>query len=217
LGGEKLKEFRSVYRRILFIFFSSAFLSGGFFIGIPLLSAQNLETPAGPSSPAAEDPGEDSLVLAERAIILEENPPAVNVPDPPGSVFLILRMILILVLAALAVYGVIFLFRRAGRPRASNDPYLKLLASISLAPGCSVHLVSLGSRAWLVGSGSTVTLLSEVEDPDLVGAMILEEAGRDSGAGRDFRSLLSRLGLSLGKEPPAADNIRKRRERLKRL
>jgi hypothetical protein len=51
--------------------------------------------------------------------------------------------------------------------------------------------------------------------------MILDEARKNSGTGSgrlgDFKSLLRRLGLNIETKPPSADNIRKRRERLRGL
>jgi flagellar protein FliO/FliZ len=156
----------------------------------------------------------------EDAIVLGEDAPGLS-PAPPGaSVSLILRMLLILILAAAAIYGVVYFLKRASRPQERRDPNVKLLATVHLGGNRFVHAVSVGSKAWLLGAGDAgVNLIAEIEDPDAVNAMLLEESRRsaEAGSGRfpDFRALIRRMGLPVDTSIPGPDRIRKSRERLK--
>ncbi|MDR0602087.1 MAG: flagellar biosynthetic protein FliO [Treponema sp.] len=155
---------------------------------------------------------------AERAIVLGDDPPG-EAPGGAASAGLIVRMILVLIVIALAVYGVIFFMKKASRPSLQTDPNLKILSTAGLGAGRFVHVISVGEKAWLVGSAdSGVNLISEITDENAISAMMLEQGRRsaESPGHLDFRSLLSRMGIQ-GPRPPGADNIRRRRERLKGL
>jgi flagellar protein FliO/FliZ len=105
----------------------------------------------------------------------------------------------------------------------AQDPFLRVLASTPLGANRSAHVISVGSQAWLVGSAeSGVTLISEIQDKDILNVLLLEDSRRsaEQPAGRlpDFKSLLHRLGMPTGSgEPPGPENIRERSERLKGL
>jgi flagellar protein FliO/FliZ len=147
-------------------------------------------------------------------------------------------MVLVLALAALAIYGVVYFIKRLARPQEIRDPHLKVLARIPLGSDSFAAVLSLGARAWLVGGGSGgINLISEVDDAESLETMLLDDARKNAETGRkfpDFRSLLGRLGSSQGDkrvysagadgrsppEPPGvtqAEALRKQRERLKGL
>jgi flagellar protein FliO/FliZ len=218
LGGEKLKKThgkpvyfsqvvkrRGIFRLFMVVLF---FVLGA---AAPVLSAQDL---------AAGDGVQENT--AEENIILGEDAPGIPVVPPAASASLILRMLLILLLAAAAVYGVVYLIKRASRPSERRDPNVKLLSSVHLGSNRFVHAVAVGSRVWLLGAGDNgVNLISEIEDPDTVNAMLLEESRRSAEAAPggllDFKALLRHFGIPSDNRAPGADNIRKRRERLKGL
>jgi flagellar protein FliO/FliZ len=227
LGGEKLKPARLVISAvflILFLFANNA----------SLLYAQAEEPLPSPSegAPDAAPAGVD-----ESAIILGETP-AVPAAANGSSVFVMLRMILVLALAALAIYGVVFIIKRLARPQEIRDPYLKVLAKVPLGADSFAAVLSLGPRAWLVGGGSGgLNLISEIDDAESLETMLLDDARKNAETGRkfpDFRALLGRLGPSRdakqaysaeaeGRSPPVppgvtqAEALRKQRERLKGL
>jgi flagellar protein FliO/FliZ len=135
-------------------------------------------------------------------------------------------MVLVLALAAAAIYGIVFFLKRISRPPQQKDPHLKVLAGAHLGSNRFVHVVSLGSRAWLVGaSEGGVSLISEIRDSETIDAMLLDESRKSAevrvGKLADFFHIVSRyLG---GRESPNvqrelnAENVRKRRERLRGL
>jgi flagellar protein FliO/FliZ len=133
-------------------------------------------------------------------------------------------MVLVLALAAAAIYGVVFFLKRAARPREQNNPHLKVLTSAHLGSSRFVHVISVGSHAWLVGTGEGgVSLIAEINDKEAIDAMLLDESRRsvESAPGRfpDFRALLRRLGAreTSDGQPFSPENLRRRRERLKGL
>ena len=199
MGGEELKV--SLFALIL--------LTAGFLIQIQYVSAQE-------EAPAAEDP----LRAAERTYTFgetDETPAA----QTGSAVWPVIRMILVLAFTAAAIYGVVYFIKRSSKQAVSKSPFLKILATAHLGVNRYAHIVSVGSKAWLLGSSDGgVNLIGEVEDKEIIDAMLLEESKNSAepqGRFPDFISMLRRFGLPAQAGTPGADDIRKRRERLKGL
>jgi flagellar protein FliO/FliZ len=225
LGGEKLKKTLCIYQSRVLLGVFRLFLAVALCLcPSPFLEAQEAGPSAAPLSP-------EEAASPEEAFVLGEDSPGVPV-SPQGAVsfFAILRTILVLLLAAVAIYGLVYFLKRIARPRELRDPNLRVLASAPLGQNRFIHAVMLGSRVWLVGSGEGgVTHIADVEEQDAVDALLLEESRRNAGPERfpDFLAMLRRFSPSSGEASPssgngftgssAADNIRKRRDRLKGL
>jgi flagellar biosynthetic protein FliO len=187
---------------------------------------------------------ETDAVNDERNIRLVEESTGVPVAVPgPVSGFAILRAVLLLILAAAAIYGVVYAVKKLSRPRDTRSPHLRVLASTQLGPNRFVHVVALGTRGWLVGSGEGgISHIADVEEQEVLDALFLEESRRAATTGRpgDFRSLLRRFGIGSpgagadsaagpvpdrdsaegrddGEIRTLAENIRLRRDRLRGL
>jgi flagellar protein FliO/FliZ len=243
LGGEKLKHIHSA----LAVLCTAAIL----FTGISRLSAQEQDPSPGEAggvlssettdpSGAAPLPGAGGNAAArpaEAEIVLGETLPASD-PTAGGTtgsrLFAIIRMVLVLALAAAAIYGVVFFLRRSARPQNERNSQLKILTSAYLGSNRFVYVVNVGTRAWLVGAGEGgVSPISEITDQEAIDAMILEESRRGaelaSSRFADFRAMLARFtgrSQSAAAEsargpdtasPFSAQTLRKQRERLKRL
>jgi flagellar protein FliO/FliZ len=135
-----------------------------------------------------------------------------------------LRMVVVLALVVAAIYGVYRLMRRASRPKREDDASLKLLASRSLGPGKSVHVLGLGTKAYLVGaSESSVSLIAQLDDKELVDGLFLKAAQNPpkEGSARDFGEILgSLLGPKKKGQPKggsSGDFLAGQRDRLTRL
>ncbi|MDR0598052.1 MAG: flagellar biosynthetic protein FliO [Treponema sp.] len=207
MGGEKL-------HRLYTIFFAALLTGAGLFSGsLDTLSAQEGPDPA--AVPAA-GPNPESLITFDAAAEGEE-------PAAPETLsgFSLLRMALVLALTAAAIYGAVFFFKRLAKPQVQADPYLKVLARASIASGSAVAVVSLGTRAWLVGAGDGgVSLITAIEDQEIVDAMLLDNSrsrGAGSPGGLSFSALLRRLGAGKEGKWLEAGDLRKRRERLNKL
>jgi flagellar protein FliO/FliZ len=166
--------------------------------------------PAG-GAPAGTPGGLDAGAARpdEREIRLGEESPDIPLAAPgPVSGFVILRTVLLLILAAVAVYGLVYLVKKLSRPRDALNPDLRVLATTRLGPGRFVHVVALGTRAWLVGAGEGgISHIADVTEQEALDTLFLEESRRAAaGPGRppDFRSLLRRLGVGAQDLPAAA-------------
>jgi flagellar protein FliO/FliZ len=131
-------------------------------------------------------------------------------------------MVLVLALTAAAIYGIVFWLKRVTRPPAPRNPYIKVLSSAPLGSNRYLHVVSLGAKTWLLGAGdSGISLIAEVTDQEAEVAAMLQDTLKGSDAAGlklpDFKALLRRLGGLSADKRPTADNVRKRRERLKGL
>ncbi|GHV61465.1 hypothetical protein AGMMS49587_05680 [Spirochaetia bacterium] len=167
------------------------------------------------AAPAGEGPAEAGTVLrdplaAEQSLTLGEALPGAPAVQGPASFFIILRMILVLILAAAAIYGIVYFLKKAVRPAGQRDSHLRVLASAHLGQNRFAHVVSVGTRAWLVGAGAGgVNLIAELEEQEAVDAMLLEESRRNAEAapGRflDFRAMLRRLGSAGNGRAPGAE------------
>jgi len=205
--------------------FALLVLSAGLLVQIPLIYAQE-ETAQGPLAGEVREQETlpvigDPLRSAEEAIAIGGD---VQTPAPASgsSTWAVFRMVLVLALAAAAVYGAVYFIKRASKQTASGDPFLKILASTPLGSNRYAHVVSVGGKAWLLGSSDGgVNLIGEIDDKDVINAMLLEDSkkGADTAAGRfpDFLAMLRRLGTPAESRTSGADEIRRRRERLKGL
>ena len=190
----------------------------GLLVQIPVFSQ---EVPAGEQSVQTAETS-DPLRAAEEALTFGNtaSPGAAFGTGP--SIWSVIRMILVLALAAAAIYGAVFLIKRSTKQTVQSDPFLKVLASSHLGSNRYVHIVHAGNKAWLIGSSDGgVNLISEVDDKETVDAMLLDDSRRmadaPSGNIMNFLSLLKKFGAPVNAKTPGADEIRKRRERLKGL
>jgi len=227
LGGEKLKLSQARLGALLaaFLLLASPLIAqtSGNIPGPGAAAASESTVPAGGELPSGSELPDESTLLIGAA------PPA---PVTPGgsSIFVVIRMVLVLALAAVAIYGVVFFIKRLNRPQVSRDPHLKVLARAPLGSDSFAAVVSVGAKAWLVAGGSGgVNLISEIDDAEALETMLLDDARRIDEAGTrsfiDFRSLLKRLSTggshaeagSPAESGSLAESLRKQRERLKGL
>jgi flagellar protein FliO/FliZ len=204
LGGEKLNRFCLV----------AFFLSACFFLNAIIVSAQTPDMPE-PSVPAeaAVSPQTDESLL-----LLGEDVPAAVAGSSFWAVF---RMVVALALTAAAIYGIVFWLKRVARPPAPRNPHIRVLSSVPLGSNRTLHAVSVGGRTWLLGAGDGgVSLIAEITDQEAEVTAMLQDAqnGAEAPPGLPgFKALLRRLGGLQADRRPGADNVRKRRERLKGL
>jgi flagellar protein FliO/FliZ len=190
----------------------------GLFVQIPIFSQESVQNEIQDSVQDDTVVGSDLYRAAERNMTFEDAAP-LSMQNSGSSIWTVIKMILVLALAATAIYGIVFLVKRSSRQTAADDPFLKILASSHLGFNRYVHVASVGSKAWLLGaSEGGVNLISEIDDKDVINAMLLEDSRKSSEVQSrfpDFLTLLRKLGAPLQSRSSGVDEIRKRRERLK--
>jgi flagellar protein FliO/FliZ len=178
------------------------------------------ELPAGETIEAAGETGETSARSeAERLLVIEDTPAAAAGPSSAMAIF---RMILVLALVAVVIYLVVFFLRRLSKPQGEQNPHLKILASTYLGSGRYVHVVSVGTKAWLVGSGEGgISHIADITEQEAVDAMLLDSSQKVAEAERNplqnFQALLKKLSGVSAREQDSLEKIRQRRERFKRF
>lgn len=104
----------------------------------------------------------------------------------------LLRILISLFVVCILAYVVLKFLKKSSNVFPANDPYLKTVASINLAQGKSVHVITLGEKAYIVGvSDSSINKIGEVEDKTLIDTMNFEAERRNSSPKQDFASMLA--------------------------
>lgn len=152
-------------------------------------TAPDASAPPPPSSPAST--GQDSSpVLASssvsqagRASTFDENAPfAIAAPQAQsggrnvlGTIGVFVRMILVLAFVIACIYGFVWFMKRSVAQGNNSDQFLRVVASITLAPGKYVKIVSLlDEKAYILGvSDNAVNVIAEVENKETISAMNL--------------------------------------------
>jgi flagellar biosynthetic protein FliO len=121
----------------------------------------------------------------------------------------VLRILASLVLVVALAYATTHVLRRyvdLRGPLTHRQRAMRILESLSLGPGRTLHLVEIGSRKFVVGSTATsIATLAELAEGDLsVGSTITSsEPGRNPSSFRDY------LALFLGIKAPMAESSRR--------
>ena len=123
-----------------------------------------------------------SSVDLERSIVFDDAPEASSADQgAPGrsgrtssGIGIFVRMIVVLVIIVLLIYGVFWFIKKKANVVTNDDDYLRRVASISVAPGKTVQVVTLIDKAYLIGvTDDTISLLGEINDDELIKAMNL--------------------------------------------
>lgn len=126
--------------------------------------------------------------------------------------FPFLRTIFVLAVVIAIIYLIAWFFKKSITPGAENDLFLKKTASITLAPGKTVQIVTFQDKAYMLGvSDNSITLLSEINDKELVDTMNLQADSTNVSRPRDFASLLGAVSSSAKK---TENFLKKKRENI---
>lgn len=147
---------------------------------------------------------------AEAEILLAQDVPengATTIAEGSSyGVWFFVRTILVLLLVLALIWGFFMFLKKISGTTTSSDPYLKKVASLTLSPGKFVHVVTLNSRAYLVGvADNSVNLIAEIDDKELVDAMNLNAPqGADDKRPMDFSSILGKFVNTNGQKYTSA-------------
>ncbi|MBP5402501.1 MAG: flagellar biosynthetic protein FliO [Treponema sp.] len=106
-------------------------------------------------------------------VFTNENLNAENTIKKTSSVWLFIRMILVLGVVVVCIYFVMnFMKKSVTGDSDSGDVYLRKVAQITLSPGKTVQVVTLLDKGYMLGvSESAVNLITEIDDKELISAM----------------------------------------------
>lgn len=128
-----------------------------------------------------------------------------------GSSFWILfRMILVLAVICVLIWGIGKLLKKKMEPGAEPDLYLKKTAQLTLAPGRTIQVVTLRDRAYVLGvseggisvidkidgKGDSEEKQGKVADKELIDDMNLRAAENLTAKPMDFASMISSFSNS---------------------
>jgi flagellar protein FliO/FliZ len=162
---------------------------------------------------------ETTLAIEDRAVA----PTAGFKPAGQNTLTYFIRMVVVLALVVAAIYLFFRFMKRLSRPRLGDDSDIKVLASAGLGTGKALHVVSLGTKAFLIGaSESSISLISEIQDKEYVDALALKAASAPRGQGTGFAELLgSMLGgkgrKAAGRTTGGSGFLAAQRERLRKF
>jgi flagellar biogenesis protein FliO len=148
------------------------------------LPAQEVKTDGNPENA--------TIQLDETQFRISASEPEDQDPAATNSIWLFVRMVLVLALVIVCIYVVVYLLRRGLNPRSPSDLFLKKAASLTLSPGKAVHVITLQDHAYIVGTAdSSISLLGEIKDKELIDALNLQSEVYPGKRAPDFASLLS--------------------------
>ncbi len=187
------------------------------------LFAQNAQESADGAVSGAQAADETAIYLDADAPL-----PSAKQEKGPSSVWILFRVVLVLAIVCAAIYGVVWLLKKTTVVNAANDPYLKSVSSITLAPNKTVQVVTIGTKGYLIGvTDQAINLIAEVDDRELLDAMNLAQDKKAAAPQATFSSILSQFlpgakekeSDTREREAPmpqfsSADVIRRQRERL---
>lgn len=123
----------------------------------------------------------ESSVLDESQILLGETNPESQITFADdesnlekSSVWLFVRMILVLILVIVAIYALMKFFKKKSTEVKSSDDFLRSVSSLSFGPGKSVEIVTLIDKAYVLGvTEKSINLIAEIDDKELIESLNL--------------------------------------------
>lgn len=146
--------------------------------------------------------GETAAAQAQNdAAVFDETMPFNTVPAAEstrrsvlGTAGVFLRMILVLLFVIAMIYGFVWFMKKSVVRGNNSDQFLRVVSSVTLAPGKSVQIVSLlDEKAYMLGvSDNSVNVIAEIENRETINAMNLY-ADKMSAANkpRNFEDILN--------------------------
>ncbi|MGP1576393.1 MAG: flagellar biosynthetic protein FliO [Treponema sp.] len=170
--------------------------------------------------PPQADTSESTIVLnnPESALPIQDNTASIEKRSSSTST-LLMQLIIFIVVICVIIYGVLYVIKRSKRFNTGTDPFLKTAAVLPLAPDKTVYAVTLMNKAYLLGSSaSSLSLIAEITDKELIDAMNLYADHQQVQPKQDFNTLLHTFfPASKPKtkdEEPLDSFLSKQRERL---
>lgn len=144
----------------------------------------------GTPSESIGTPNTDDAQLQNRQNRAETN--SILLENTKAPITSLLQLLGALLVISILAYIVIKILKKSSQNVGLDDPYLKNVSSIGIAQGKSLHVITLGEKAYLIGvTDSSITKIGEVDDKDLIDAMNLNADKKNASPKKDFVSILS--------------------------
>ena len=161
---------------------------------------------------------EEDYLIGEQTVVAVDSENVVDtVNDEVSStstVWLFIRMIFALILVIAVIYVIVFFLKKVTNPTPPEQPFLKRAATLSVAPGKTVQVITMPDKAWLIGvSESGIQPIGEITDTELVTQLILEAEKQPSEKPKDFASIFNTFMPSA---KSTENTLKNQRERLRK-
>lgn len=81
-----------------------------------------------------------------------------------SGIWVFVKMIFFLVIVIGLIYLILWFFKRNTKNKNQDDPFLRAVSSITLAPGKTVQIVTFMNKAFIVGVGDdSINLIKEID------------------------------------------------------
>lgn len=167
------------------------FLAGLLCLLLSFIQAQAETTTnsGGTTTVPATQPLDETKVLLDEGLPVQPGTAATSVGALGFWDFV--RMILVLALVVVAIYGFYFLLRRNKKQDQGDSDIIKLLASRTLPGNRAVHLLEVGKHVFLVGNAEqSVNLLAEITDQESIDDIRIKAAAEQNTAPRTFAEMI---------------------------
>ncbi|PIE97892.1 MAG: hypothetical protein CR988_05865 [Treponema sp.] len=132
------------------------------------------------------------------------------------------RLIIALLIVCILAYIILKFLKKAKVFKITEDPYIKVVATLKIDPSKTLYIVTIGNEAFLLGAtDKTFTSLGKIENSDIINAMNLNANKSEPFEKKDFASILSRFipGFSSTRSQDNTDNefLSRQRNRLNKI
>lgn len=161
------------------------------------------------------------VVIDETTLpIATEEASVTNEVRSPSMIALVFRMIFVLAFVIACIYVILKLIKKSGES-TNDDQFLRLVSTVGLGQGKSVHIVSLlDEKAYMIGaSDNAVNLIGEITNKELISAMNLyADKTTQTKKAKNFSDILSLFtggkinSIFSGQGEEGANLLKKRRK-----
>ncbi len=106
----------------------------------------------------------------------------------------LLQLVVALIIVCILAYVILKFLKKSTKVFGVDDPYLKTVASMNISQNKSIHVISLGEKAYIIGvTDSAINPIAEVDDKNLIDAMNLEASKKSGVQNKDFASVFAKF------------------------
>ena len=187
----------------------AAILGGALLCSLVFISTLAPSTPSEPASPVIRPSESGELLLSDEALGTQVEDEASTGGFSLGGgqlVSLAWRLALVIVIIAVSVAGLRWWGRKAQGPKSTTG-FLRVLDTLAISNGRTIHLVALGDRVIAVGAtAQQLTLLNELRDDEA--QRVFSDAARpdETPISQFAAQLFEQMKRTTGRRAPAQED-----------